>query len=483
VVLDFCSKDATVATAESLGGRVYQRAFDSFSEQRNFALRHIDLKHERVLHLDADEIVTPELRDEMFQAIAAERYGAYRIPSKLMFFGQWLCYSGLYPSYHVRLGHRQRFRFKQVGHGQREAIAAERIGTLSQPYLHYNFSKGMNRVNEVKEEYPMSSHDPQVILVTGGAGYIGSHACKALSGASYQPITCDNLVYGHPWAVKWGPLEKGDIADRRWLDSLIARYQPNAIMHFAAYAYVGESVQDPGKYYRNNVAGALTLLEAARDHGLGQFIFSSTCATYGVPEHTPIVEESPQQPINPYGASKLMIERMLADFERAHGLRYVSLRYFNAAGADPGSEIGEDHDPETHLIPLAIQAVLGRGPELAVFGTDYPTPDGTAIRDYVHVADLADAHVRALTYLGNQGDSITVNLGTGAGHSVRQVIQAIERIAGRPVPVREATRRPGDPPVLVAAPGRAMDLLEWQPVHSDLAQVVETAWRWHVSHP
>ncbi len=329
----------------------------------------------------------------------------------------------------------------------------------------------------------MQLHPTKNILVTGGAGYIGSHACKALHRAGYLPITCDNLVYGHPWAVKWGSLEQGDIADRHWLDSLIERYRPLAVMHFAAYAYVGESMQDPGKYYRNNVAGTLTLLEAVRDHGIRHFIFSSSCATYGIPDRVPIGEDCPQAPINPYGASKLMIERMLADFERAHGLGYVALRYFNAAGADPEGEIGEDHDPETHLIPLAILAAQFGQPELAIFGTDYPTPDGTAIRDYIHVTDLAHAHLRALDYLAAGGGSIALNLGTGQGHSVRQVVDAIERSSGHRVPVREAPRRLGDPAALVAAPDRAMHLLNWQPVHSDLGQIVETAWRWHQGSP
>jgi UDP-glucose-4-epimerase GalE len=327
----------------------------------------------------------------------------------------------------------------------------------------------------------MRSLENGTILVTGGAGYIGSHACKALSLRGYQPIACDNLVYGHPGAVRWGPLEQGDIADRSWLDALIERHRPVAIIHFAAYAYVGESVQDPGKYYRNNVAGTLTLLEAARDHGIGHIIFSSTCATYGIPERVPISEDCPQAPINPYGASKLMIERILADFDHAHALRHVALRYFNAAGADPDGEIGERHDPETHLIPLAIQAAQGRRGELAIFGTDYPTPDGTAVRDYIHVTDLADAHVLALDYLLDGGASIALNLGTGQGYSVREVIDTIERVAARPVPAREAPRRAGDPPVLVAAPDRAMALLGWRPVHSDLPRIIETAWSWHES--
>lgn len=325
----------------------------------------------------------------------------------------------------------------------------------------------------------MQTKRTKTVLVTGGAGYIGSHACKALCQAGYEPIACDNMVYGHAWAVKWGPLEQGDIADRAWLDGLIERYRPVAVMHFAAYAYVGESVQDPGKYYRNNVAGTLTLLEAMRDHGIDYCIFSSTCATYGIPEQVPIAEGAPQAPINPYGASKLMIERILADFQVAHGLRSICLRYFNAAGADPEGEIGEDHDPETHLIPLAIRAAQRGEPPLAIFGTDYDTPDGTALRDYIHVTDLAAAHVLALEDLLAGGESTALNLGTGQGYSVRQVVGAIEAVGGRPVPVREAPRRAGDPPVLVADPRRAMQRLNWQPSHSSLSGIIETAWRWH----
>lgn len=317
------------------------------------------------------------------------------------------------------------------------------------------------------------------ILVTGGAGYIGSHACQALARAGYKPVALDNLVYGHPWAVRWGPLEQGDIADRAWLDGVIERYRPVAVMHFAAYAYVGESVQDPGKYYRNNVVGSLTLLEALRDHGIGCCIFSSTCATYGLPARVPIDEATPQVPINPYGASKLMIERMLADFEVAHGLRSLCLRYFNAAGADPAGELGEDHDPETHLIPLAIRAALRAAPPLAIFGGDYSTPDGTAVRDYIHVTDLAAAHVRALDDLLAGGASGALNLGTGKGYSVREVVRTVEAVSGRPVPVREAPRRAGDPPVLVADASRAWARLGWRPAHSSLEEIVTTAWRWH----
>lgn len=325
----------------------------------------------------------------------------------------------------------------------------------------------------------MTTRDSRNILVTGGAGYIGSHACKALARAGYQPVACDNLVYGHPWAVKWGPLERGDIADRSWLDSVIARYQPLAVMHFAAYAYVGESVQDPGKYYRNNVAGSLTLLEAARDHGIGQFIFSSTCATYGIPQVSPIPETHPQDPVNPYGASKLMIERMLRDFDLAHGLRSIALRYFNAAGADPDGEIGEVHDPETHLIPLVLDAAAGRRPWVTVFGDDYETPDGTCIRDYIHVTDLAQAHVLALQALESGVHSTAFNLGNGRGFSVREVIAHAVEVTGREVPVVIGPRRLGDPPRLVGDASRAIRELGWRPRLAELRTIIETAWAWH----
>ncbi len=327
----------------------------------------------------------------------------------------------------------------------------------------------------------MSGAARPAVLVTGGAGYIGSHACRALSAAGFEPVSYDNLVYGHPWAVRWGPLERGELEDRARLDAVLDRYRPVAIMHFAAYAYVGESVSDPGKYYRNNVHGSLTLIEAARDHGIDSFIFSSTCATYGIPSAVPITEEEKQAPINPYGASKLMIERMLADFDAAHGLRSVSLRYFNAAGAEPEAGIGEAHDPETHLIPLAIEACLGRGPELVVFGDDYDTADGTAVRDYIHVSDLAAAHVRALEYLQAGGATTALNLGTGQGHSVREVIDAVAAAADRAVPHRIGPRRAGDPPVLVADASRARQVLGWEPALPGLDPIVDSALRWHRS--
>lgn len=319
------------------------------------------------------------------------------------------------------------------------------------------------------------------VLVTGGAGYIGSHACKALGLAGYRPVAYDNLAYGHEWAVQWGPLEQGDIRDRKRLDEVIARHRPVAILHFAAFTYVGESVADPGKYYANNLAGSLTLIEAARDHGISRFVLSSTAAVYGIPEQLPIRETSPLQPINPYGASKMMVERMLADFGAAHGLRSMALRYFNAAGADPASEIGEDHDPETHLIPLVIQAALGQRPHVEIYGTDYPTPDGSCVRDYIHVTDLADAHIRVLAALTTR--SCRYNLGNGQGYSVRQVIDTVRQVTGVNVIAKEAPRRPGDPAVLVASSAAIRRDLGWAPRFADLKTIVETAWDWRKRHP
>lgn len=317
------------------------------------------------------------------------------------------------------------------------------------------------------------------VLVTGGAGYVGAHGCKALNKAGYRPVVYDNLVYGHEDAVLWGPLERGDIADRTRLDAVFEMHHPIAVMHFAAFAYVGESVADPGKYYRNNVCGTLTLMEAMLAHGVDKMVFSSTCATYGEPRQVPIREDEPQQPINPYGRSKLMVEQMLADFERARGLKSVMLRYFNAAGASPDAEIGECHDPETHLIPLALDAAVEKGPALTVHGEDYPTPDGTCVRDYIHVGDLADAHARALKYLEDGGATRAFNLGTGAGVSVREVLDAVERVTGRKVPHHVGARRPGDPPVLVADTSRAGVELGWAPTMSDIDTIIATAWAWH----
>ena len=325
----------------------------------------------------------------------------------------------------------------------------------------------------------MSSDSPIPILVTGGAGYVGAHACKALAARGYRPVVYDNLVHGNAESVKWGPLEIGDIADRARLDAVIERHRPVAVMHFAAFTYVGESVADPGKYYRNNVAGTLSLLEAMRDHDIDRLVFSSTAATYGTPVSVPIVEDAPKAPINPYGQSKWTAEQMIADFGAAHGLRSAALRYFNAAGADPDGEIGECHDPESHLIPLAMQAVTGDGPPLTLYGDDYPTPDGTCIRDYIHVTDLADAHVRALEWLDGISGAHAFNLGTGHGASVRQMLAAIERVAGKPVPHSIGPRRMGDPAELVSDPAKGNRELGWAPAMSDLDTIVATAWAWH----
>ncbi len=319
----------------------------------------------------------------------------------------------------------------------------------------------------------------KTILVTGGAGYIGSHTCKALKKAGYAPVALDNMVYGHDWAVKWGPLVKGDILNAADLDGVFSTYKPVGVLHFAAFAYVGESVHNPAKYYHNNVTGTLSLLDAMRRHGCGHIVFSSTCATYGVPQSLPIPEDHPQHPINPYGWSKLMIEQILRDYEQAYGVTHAALRYFNAAGADPDGEIGEDHDPETHLIPLVIHAALGLRRHVEIFGTDYDTPDGTAVRDYIHVTDLADAHVSAISRLLDKGASMMLNLGTGVGNTVRQVIEAVERVSGRKVPVKEGPRRAGDPPALFANAGGAGRLLGWTPRLSDIDATVATAWRWH----
>jgi UDP-arabinose 4-epimerase len=322
----------------------------------------------------------------------------------------------------------------------------------------------------------------KTVLVTGGAGYIGSHTCKVLAEAGYTPVTFDNLVYGHQWAVNWGPFVKGDLLNSLELDEAFKTFNPDAVLHFAAFAYVGESVENPGKYYRNNVSGTINLLEAMRRHECHHIVFSSTCAIYGNPETETISEEHPQRPINPYGRGKLMIEEILKDYRNAYGTNYSCLRYFNAAGADPDGELGEDHLPETHLIPRAIFAALGMLEEIRVFGTDYPTPDGTAIRDYIHVTDLAKAHVLALERLQSEREPLCLNLGTGSGHSVLEVLEIIERISGRKVPAIRDTRRPGDPPVLVAAADRAREKLSWEPVLSSISNIIDTAWKWHIKH-
>jgi UDP-glucose 4-epimerase len=316
------------------------------------------------------------------------------------------------------------------------------------------------------------------ILITGGAGYIGSHASKTLACRGYYPIIVDNLVHGHKEFTKWGTFIEGDLADKKLLRTIFAKYPIAAVMHFAGYAYVGESMVNPAKYYTNNVSTTLNLLETMREAHVGKIIFSSSCATYGLPNVLPITEEHAQNPINPYGRSKLMAEQILGDFCAAYKLRHVILRYFNAAGADPEGEIGELHDPETHLIPLALAAAAGRGPALKVFGTDYETSDGTCIRDYIHVNDLANAHHLALDYLVADGASCALNLGNGAGFSVREIVSAIEQITGNVVPTVEEPRRRGDPPILVGSTEKAWQTLGWQPRHTDLEDILETAWNW-----
>jgi UDP-arabinose 4-epimerase len=321
------------------------------------------------------------------------------------------------------------------------------------------------------------------ILVTGGAGYIGSHACKVLAARGYRPITVDNLVYGHEWAVKWGPLYRGELSDRDFLRSVFQKHKFQAIFHFAAYAYVGESVKDPLKYYTNNVSGSLSLLSAAAEAQVPRFVFSSTCASYGEPEKMPIHEDTPQNPVNPYGASKLMIERALKDLSAASSMQVVALRYFNASGADADGEIGEHHDPETHLIPLALEAAYGKR-ELTIFGTDYPTNDGTCIRDYIHVTDLAEAHVLAMDWMSKNTSAKfeAFNLGTGNGASVRQIIAAVEKVTGKKVPAKLGPRRAGDPPVLVATAEKAKALMGWEPERSGIDNIVRSADLWYRQH-
>lgn len=320
------------------------------------------------------------------------------------------------------------------------------------------------------------------ILVTGGAGYIGSHTAMVLAAAGHEPVVFDDMSQGHDWAVKWGPLERGSLSDPARLAQVFAAHPIDAVVHFAASALVGESMTNPAKYFRNNTVATLNLLDAMRDAGVSTLVFSSTCATYGDPVRVPIDETHPQVPVNPYGESKLMIEKIMRWYGEAYGLRWMALRYFNAAGADPEGRIGEDHDPESHLIPLVIGAAQGARPPVKIFGTDYPTADGTAIRDYIHVLDLADAHLRALDRLRSGAASQAINLGTGRGHSVREVVDTIARVAGKPVPVVESPRRPGDPPELVAAPERARDVLGWTCRYAELETIVRHAWTWHEKH-
>jgi UDP-glucose 4-epimerase len=315
-------------------------------------------------------------------------------------------------------------------------------------------------------------------LVIGGAGYIGSHLVKALIEQQQNVVIVDNLSAGAASAVLGGELIVHDFDDREFLDSLFSRTHFDGVFHFASQIVVSESVKDPGKYYRANTAATLTLLEAMRDHKAGPLVFSSTAAVYGEPLYTPIDEQHPTNPLNPYGRSKLMVEHMLADFACAYGQKYIALRYFNAAGADPQARIGERHDPETHLIPLALQAISGKRPPLQLFGQDYDTPDGTCIRDYIHVDDLASAHILAIHHLNNGGESGVFNLGSNHGYSVNEVIQTAAEVTGKDVPLTYAARRPGDPATLVADASLAKKVLGWQPQYCDLAQIITHAWAW-----
>jgi UDP-glucose-4-epimerase GalE len=320
------------------------------------------------------------------------------------------------------------------------------------------------------------------ILVTGGAGYIGSHMVELLLARGHEVHAYDNLSVGHRRAVPAGRLIEGDLSDLPRLDHTLLEHRIEAVMHFAAFTYVGESVREPGKYYQNNLVHTLNLLEVMRRQGLWRFVFSSTAATYGIPERVPITEEELQRPINPYGNSKLAMERALADYATAYGWGYAALRYFNAAGASTHAAIGEDHNPETHLIPLSLQAAMGERAHVEVFGTDYDTPDGTCIRDYIHVDDLAEAHLLSLERL-QPGQGLRYNLGIGHGYSVREVIRTAEEVTGKPVPFREGPRRPGDPPVLVASSEKIQRELGWRPRYTELRPIIETAWRWHRNHP
>ena len=322
---------------------------------------------------------------------------------------------------------------------------------------------------------------PSRVLVTGGAGYIGSHACKALANAGYKPVSYDNMVYGHEELVKWGPLEVGDILDGERLKEVIDKYSPDACMHFAAFALVGESVEDPAKYYKNNVLGTLSLLEALKEKGINRLIFSSSAAVYGNPVKTPIPDDHSLSPVNPYGETKRVMEGVLRDFGAAYGLKSTSLRYFNAAGADPEGESGELHDPETHLIPLVLEVAAGKREHITVFGDDYDTSDGTCIRDYIHVTDLADAHVRALERLDEGDVTKAYNLGNGNGFSVLEVIETARKVTGHPIPAKIGPRRAGDPPVLVADSSRIKEELGWVSRYADLEVIIETAWNFVLS--
>lgn len=318
-----------------------------------------------------------------------------------------------------------------------------------------------------------------MILIVGGAGYIGSHLNKEISKKGYQTIVFDNLSYGHENFVKWGKFEKGDLKNIEDIRRIFKKYELEAVMHFAAFTYVGESVHDPQKYYFNNVKNTLNLLQVMLEENVKYFVFSSTCATYGNPIQIPITETHPQNPINPYGRGKLMVEQVLKDYSDAYGLKYASLRYFNAAGADPEGYVGELHDPETHLIPLILDAAIGKREDIKVFGTDYDTPDGTCIRDYIHVTDLAAAHILALQYLQKGGKSDVFNLGNGNGFSVKEVIQTAREVTGKKINEVTEKRRAGDPPILVGSSKKAIEILKWKPQYHDLSRIIETAWKWH----
>lgn len=321
------------------------------------------------------------------------------------------------------------------------------------------------------------------ILVIGGAGYIGSYMCKYLSKNGYNPIVLDNLVCGHRQAVRWGPFIEGSIEDSKLLRNIFSKYQIAAVMHFAAFCYVGESVAEPAKYYRNNVLNTVNLVEVMLESHVPNLIFSSSCAIYGEPVEIPITERHSQKPINPYGRTKLMVEQILKDLNSAYGIKYVSLRYFNAAGAEPDGELGEDHNPETHLIPLVLQTALGQRETINILGDDYPTIDGTCIRDYIHIDDLAQAHLLALESLLNGFSMREYNLGNGTGYSVKKVIEVARNITGKTIPSKIVDRRPGDPAVLISSSQKALKELGCKPNFSDLKTIIETAWTWHKSHP
>ncbi|MEJ2039794.1 MAG: UDP-glucose 4-epimerase GalE [Desulfosarcinaceae bacterium] len=317
------------------------------------------------------------------------------------------------------------------------------------------------------------------VLITGGAGYIGSHINKLLNGLGCRTLIFDNLVNGHRDLVRWGEFIEGDLADPPALGRVFRDHRIDVVMHLAAFAYVGESMLHPRKYYTNNVGGTLNLLNAMADAGVPRLVFSSTCATYGVLTEVPVSEDHAQQPINPYGDSKLMVERIIREYCRVYGLKACVLRYFNAAGADPEAEVGERHIPETHLIPLVLDVACGKKPYLPVYGDDYPTPDGTCIRDFIHVQDIAQAHIQAMNYILADGDEFAFNLSNGNGYSIRQVIEAAHQVTGLSVRTKSLPRRPGDPPILVGRSGKARSVLDWRPRYEDLATIIETAWKWH----